>query len=159
LDIRLQARQLLVVIIFVEQLQLSLEYLNFWNVRLYFLALFVEVIELFSETGACLGKVAVLNLALDQLDLSHDVFVQVLNVHFHAHNFGQTELSSDHALVLVSLNLLDLSIDLSEHLLEWCWVINLGVVGLVVAFDSYGLARVGRVGQEEDHSHRDHVKN
>ena len=142
LDVALQARQLLVVIIYVEQFQLSLEHLYFWYVRLYFFALFVEAIELVREASARLSEVTVRYLALHQLDLVHNVLIEVLDVHFHANHFGEAELPTDHALILVSFNLLDFSIDLREHLLERSWVIDLGIVGLMLTLDGDGLASV-----------------
>lgn len=143
----------------VEQLEVALKDLDLWHVACDLLSFGVEVIELDVELCGRLFVVAVLHLFLDEFDFIEDVFVEVFHVHFHAYDLCEAELSADHALVLISLNLLNLSVDLREHLLEWRWVIHLRVVGLVGALQDDGLAGAAGVGQQEHCSHRDHIKN
>ena len=77
-------------------------------------------------------------LFLYQRDSVQYILVEVLDVHFHAHDFGEAELAPQNALVFIPLNLLDFSVKLGVRLLE-----ELGVIDLLSTYPVVGLEPQG----------------
>lgn len=114
----------------IEHFELFLEDFDLRKVILHLVALFVEAVKLVVESSISLSEVSILDVTLNELNLANNVLIEVLHMHLHADDLGDSELPANHTLVLVPLHLLNLSVDLPEHLLEGLGVVDHGSVAV-----------------------------
>ena len=124
-DVLDEAVEFLVVATFIKQFQFNFEGLHFWNVISDLLTFFLKLIEFLILKLSRLVEITILHVFLHEFDLIHNILVKTLNVHFHVNNLGKAKLSTEHTLIFVTLNLLDLGVDLRKQFLEWSWIVNL----------------------------------